>query len=364
MSNKVQDLLELSDITLIPSPINNGWRGCNNLNYLTRDIISGSIPDSLPIFTSPMDSVVDDKNWRVWYNSKINPVIPRTIDINTRQNLTPFAFSAYSFDEVKTLFLDQDRRSIQQQFKVCLDVGNGHDSWILELASKLKNIYGKQIILMGGNIENPESYVNYSKAGFDFIRLGMTSGSLVMREKFGFNYPMASLIMDTCAVREKSKTMGIRPVNIIADGGISSFVDIIKCIALGADYVMMGRELVRILEAAGTIYNKQRTTEGIDKVEEILKSTDLSEKELKDLNLVRLYSGNTTLDTQRIRGGYSSLDEITNPKIVDSKCVWVPVTKRLDSWLDDLKEHVRYSFMMSNSRSWQEFKENIKFGKV
>lgn len=364
MSSKVQELLELSDITLIPCPINNGWRGCENLNYLTRDRISGAIPDSLPIFTSPMNSVVDEKNWKIWYNSKINTVIPRTTDLETRLGWTQYTFCAFSFDEVKTIFLDQDRRNIQQQFKVCLDVGNGHDSWILELADKLKSIYGKQIILMGGNIENPESYVNYSKAGFDFIRLGMTSGSLVMREKFGFNYPMASLILDTCEVREKSKSIGIRPINIIADGGINSYTDIIKCIALGADYVMMGRELVKILEAAGTVYNKQRTSEGIEKVEEILRSTDLTEKELKDLNLVRLYSGNTTLDTQMVRGGYSSLGEISNPKIVDSKCVWVPVTRRLDSWLDDFREHIKYSFMMSNSRSWQEFKNNIKYGKI
>jgi IMP dehydrogenase/GMP reductase len=253
---------------------------------------------------------------------------------------------------------------MQQQFKVCLDVGNGHDSWVFELASKLKSIYGKQIILMGGNIENPESYVNYSKSGFDFVRIGMTSGSLVMKERFGFNYPMASLILDTCQVREKSKTVGIRPINIIVDGGISSFADITKCLALGADYVMMGRELVRILEAAGTVYDKKRSPEGIEKIDEILKSNDLSERELKDLNLVRLYSGNTTLDTQRIRGGYNNNSEITNPKVVDSKSIWVPVTRRLDSWLDDFKEHVRYSFMMSNSRSWKEFKNNIKYGKI
>lgn len=362
-SKSTQSLLELCDITLIPSPINNGWRGCERINYLTRDL-TGTLPDSLPIFTSPMDSVVDDKNWRIWANSNINSVIPRTVNFNTRVNLSQGIFSAFSFDEVKSYFLDQDRRYTGQQYKICLDIGNGHDSWILELASKLKNLYGKQMILMGGNIENPESYVNYSKAGFDFVRIGMTSGSLVMKDKFGFNYPTASLILDTCAVREKSKSIGIRPINIIVDGGISSFTDLIKCIALGADYVMMGRELVKILEAAGSVFSKTRTPEGIDKVEEILKSTDLTEKELKDLELVRLYSGNTTLDTQRIRGGFSSQDEILNPKIIDAKCVWVSVTKRLDSWLSDLREHIRYSFMMSNSRSWQEFKTNIKYGKL
>lgn len=362
--NNIQSLLELEDITLIPSPINNGWRGCENLNYLTRDLITNTIPDSLPIFTSPMNSIIDEKNWRLWNSSNINTIIPRTTNIETRLGWCQYTFCAFSFDEAKTIFLDQDRRNIQQQFKVCLDVGNGHDSWILELASKLKSIYGKQIVLMGGNIENPESYVNYSKAGFDFIRLGMTSGSLVLSDKFGFSYPMASLILDTCSVREKSKQIGIKPINIIADGGISSFSDIIKSIALGADYVMIGREFAKILEAAGTIYSKTKTPEGIDKIEEILKSTDLSDSDLKDLNAMRLYSGNTTLDMQMIRGGYSNPSDIVNPKIVDAKSVWVPVTKRLDSWLDDLREHIRYSFMMSNSRSWQEFKTNIKYGKI
>lgn len=337
----MENLLELEDITLIPSPFNTGGRSC--INYLTKDFITDSISESLPLFASPMDSITNEKNWDVWAKNKINPVIPRTIPLETRLNLCQHIFSALSLSEAESIFLNQDRRSMRQQFRICLDAGNGHDSYIFNIASRLKQLYGKQIILMGGNIENPETYMNYSNSGFDFVRIGMTSGSIVLSDKFGYRYPMASLIMDTSRVRESLKTKGIRPINIIADGGIRSFADIIKSIALGADYVMIGKEFSKILEAAGTVYNRKKTTEGIDSVEEILRSTDLSEKELRDLDLTRLYSGNST---------------------IDSKSIWVPVNRRLDSWLDDFKEHIRYSFMLSNAQNWQEFRRNVKFGKL
>lgn len=363
--NSVQDLLELDDITLIPSPKNNGWRGIESINYLTSDVVSRSIQDSLPLFTSPMNSVTDKNNWRTWLGSKINPVIPRTEDLESRLNLCSQVFTAFSFSEAKEFFLDQDRRYLQQQFKVCLDVGNGHDSWIFELGRQLKSKYGQQIILMGGNIENPETYVDYSESGFDFLRLGMTSGSLVMKEKFGYQYPIGSLLLDTALVREKARNARrTRPIYLIADGGVRCFSDIIKMLAIGADYVMIGKEFVKILEAAGRVFSKKRTEEGIETIEEILRYNDLPERELKDLELTRLYLGNTTLETQATRGGYSDPSQITNPKIIDSKSIWVPVTRRLDSWVDDFKEHVRYSFMMSNARNWQEFKNNVKYGKI
>lgn len=356
----MQELLDLDDITLIPSVINNGWRNNNQINYLTRDTISG-IQDSFPIFTSPMPAIVNEKNWRLWMNNKINSVIPRTVDLNTRLELCQYTFSCLSFEEAKQNFLDQDRRYIQAQFKLCLDVGNGHDSLILELASKLKQQYGKQVILMGGNIENPNAYVNYSRAGFDFMRVGMTSGSLVIKSKFAFGYPMASLLMEIS--KEKAKNT-VRPLNIIVDGGIKDYSDIIKCIALGADYVMIGREFAKILEAAGTVYNKKRSSDGVESLEEILRSADLSEEELKDLGVYRIYSGNTTLETQAIRAGYSNIDQLNNPKIVDSKNIWIPVTRRLDSWIDELKEHIRYTFMMTNAKNWHEFRSNVRIGRI
>ena len=356
----MQELLDLDDITLIPSVINNGWRNNNQINYLTRDIVSG-IPESLPIFTSPMPAVIDEKNWKLWTSNKINSVIPRTVNINTRLDLSQYTFSCLSFEEAKQNFLDQDRRYIQAQFKLCLDVGNGHDSLILELASKLKQQYGKQMILMGGNIENPDAYINYSRAGFDFMRVGMTSGSLVTKDQFAFSYPMASLLMEISKTKVKNT---VRPINVIADGGIRSYSDIMKCMALGADYVMIGREFAKILEAAGTVYNKKRTSEGIDSVEEILRSTDLNEKELKDLELFRLYSGNTSLENQAIRAGYSDISQLNNPKIIDSKSIWIPVTRRLDLWIDDFKEHIRYSFMMTNAKNWVEFRNNVRIGKL
>lgn len=356
-------LLELDDIMLQPADMNSG---CHPKDYSfgTTDHF-GCV--SLPIFTSPMPSVVDKTNWRVYEKAGIRTILPRTCSIEDRLEACQYMFAAFSLGEIKENFLGRGKRSSQYQFKVCFDVGNGGDTEIFNLSSQLRTTYQDQICIMAGNIGNEKTYVEYCRAGIDFVRVGITGGSLVNTDKFGFHSPLASLLIKIIGLK-KTACIGLKETKIIADGGIDTFADIIKAIALGADYVMIGRQFAKILEASGPIYQRTKNQEGRDVLEAVSPdiAKDLSQTELRDLGLQRLYCGNTTLDIQAQRNGYDNIHDWKNahPKPFDSRAEWVKINYTLDNWISDLYEVFTYGFVMGNATNWKEYKENIKFGMV
>lgn len=362
----MEKYLELSDVMLVPDNLNLGWTNSGKLDYFVLDDqeVTG-VPKSLPIFTSPMEAIVGVDNWKVWQDSGIKPILPRTVELGTRLEACGFIFCAFSLQEVRENFINIDQRGSTQQFHICIDSGNGHDVALMEIGQRLKQLYGKQVILMGGNIANPKTYEVYSGAGFDYVRVGISSGSLVDQDKYGFHYPMASILGAINSLRKSGKGR-LRDVKVIADGGITCHSDILKAIALGADYVMIGREFAKILEASGTIYKRTVKSDQdiIEEVQELEGLVNMSPIELSELDLVRQYFGNTTPEMQALRAGYSDVNswrssgEKPRVKVSDSEWTWVEIGTTLKDWIQGLKECINYGFMMSNAKSWKEFRDN------
>jgi len=357
----MERLLEFDDIALIPAEKNNG---VGKYNFSVTDDLDHS--NSLPIFASPMDSIVSENNWNVWSDNGIKPVLPRTTDINIRLEGCQYIFAAFSLKEVQQHFLSRKRNS-SLQFRICIDPGNGHDVKIFELGKALKAMYGPQINLMGGNIGHPKTYTEYCKTGFDYVRLGMTGGSLVDQSSHGFHYPQASLIIDTFGVKNTALA-GLKHTKIISDGGIESPVDILKAIALGADYVMIGKEFAKLVEASGPILRK--TEEGIlEPIENSEIISGLSKEELGLSGFLRTYSASTSLEMQAKRGGYEDIhDWLGVPgrkqNFVDARTEQVKVNRTLKDWLVEMYDCFTYGFTMSNAVDWQTFKSNAKYVKV
>ena len=205
-------------------------------------------------------------------------------------------------------------------------------------------------------------------AGFDYMRVGIASSSLADEQKYGFHYPMASLLNDIKTFKTGGPGKGLKPVKIIADGGIASHSDIIKALACGADYVMIGRQFAHTVEAAGEIYKRES---GQPEIQINLGSIQGWNRErliAEGLNLYRPYSGNTTGEIRAKRGGFGSVSEWeasqTGILISDTndKPNWILVDCSLEEWIDGFKECTYYAFMMTGSLGWSEFKKNVRYG--
>lgn len=221
--------------------------------------------NKLPIFVAPMSSVIDLNNAKIFAFNKLNVIIPRTINLEDRLNVCEEYFIAVGLDEFENKILTlnlEDRKPI----KICVDVANGHMKKLIDLCAYAKNRFGNKIIIMAGNVANPLVYYNYAYAGIDYIRLSIGSGSACTTAANAAIYtPMASLI-DECVSIKKNAERDRRNYKsipkIIADGGFNNYDDIIKALALGADYVMCGKIFAQCEEACGEKLQKFLYSDG------------------------------------------------------------------------------------------------------
>ena len=240
----------------------------------------------LPLITAPMDTAVTLDNLTAFRKSNICVALPRTIPMNhyyqnydqtdDMDNFPKHTFISLGLTEMKEL-IDSDHDYIIGN-NYLLDVANGHMQKVYDVAEEFKKAF-PDVKLMVGNIANPESYEWYARGKFvDYIRVGIGNGNACLTTKqTSIGYPKASLIRECYEIKQKlgdeidsqwkmfhdpkmtifntkpSITRDQLP-KIVADGGIKDYADIIKALALGADYVMAGSIFNKALESAGENY--------------------------------------------------------------------------------------------------------------
>ena len=116
---------------------------------------------------------------------------------------------------------------------VCIDVAHGHHNLVRHTIGILRNTFGTSVHIMAGNVATPEGHQALSDWGADSVRIGIGGGSICStRIQTGHGMPTFQSVLD-CAQRGGS-------ASIIADGGIRNSGDIVKSFVAGADYVMIG----------------------------------------------------------------------------------------------------------------------------
>ena len=206
------------------------------------------VDNKLPLFTAPMSAIVNLDNVDI-FNTNVNTIIPRNISLTDRlEYLGSDVFIALGLEEFKYL-LDTDSFKDKICY-VCIDLANGHMRRLMEACREAKNKYGKDLIIMTGNIANPETYTLYCKLGIDYVRVGIGGGSVCTTSaNTGVHYPMGSLLNNIGEVKRRREKEDCFCTKIIADGGFRNFDQIIKALALGADYVMLGRIFAKCKES-------------------------------------------------------------------------------------------------------------------
>lgn len=308
----------------------------------------GITNDRYPIFAAPMSCVVDENNWKEFVENGITPVIPRTVDYNIRLSLMKDTFVAMSLKEFQITI--NDTNNFNTTSYICVDIANGHMSCMMEECKKAKITYGNKIVIMAGNIANPKTYDLYAKSGIDYIRLGIGSGNVcTTAANTGVHYPLGSLIYNCNERRNDIKrkiynTEYITVPKLIADGGFKNFDQIIKALALGADYVMLGDLLARTFTACGKMYDTPNPIPGHD-VELTKYEAMASTKQV-----FREYYGMSTKKAQ-MEMGKTEEECRTSEGIVK----YLPVRQSLNKWLDNFAHYLKSSMSYCNCTHLEDF---------
>jgi IMP dehydrogenase len=126
---------------------------------------------------------------------------------------------------------------------LCLDSSDGYSEWQAKTARDIRKKYGDSVVIGGGNVVSADGFrYLVEKAEVDFVKVGIGGGSIcITREQKGIGRGQASAVMDVAQARDQYlKETGIY-VPICSDGGLNSDTQVIVALAMGADFVMMGK---------------------------------------------------------------------------------------------------------------------------
>ena len=367
----MEKLLRLDDISLIPSRYNYGDE-ISEINIQVEEPDDISVGKSLPIFTSPLSVLVGLRNWSFWQDSGIRTIIPSTESIEERLNLCMYVFCIFTIEEIERYFLGNVTLDSRTQYRIAFDTPNGLDAKWMDIGGKLKSRYGQQVLIMGGPVFNAVGFEYHTQLNFDFVRVGFNSEVAVRsRESHAFNYPLASLLISIKNYKITKMSNIKKFPRIIAEGNeLVGYYDMVKAIALGADYVMVGQGLSNVIEANSPIFQKDILDNDdieyipvnienydIDRIGEISKTNNWVRFFYTDPEIMERISdcNYSSFNQWRTSGGSRQGNFYGGLEMVD-----VDIT--LELWIEKFCNSLRYAFSMFGARDWNEFRSNIRYG--
>ena len=133
---------------------------------------------------------------------------------------------------------------------LCIDSSEGYSEWQSDTIKWVRERYGDTVKIGAGNVVDGEGFRYLADAGADFVKIGIGGGSIcITREQKGIGRGQASAVMDVAQERDKYfKEKGIY-VPICSDGGIVYDYHMTLALAMGADFLMLGRYFARFDES-------------------------------------------------------------------------------------------------------------------
>ncbi|MFN7684367.1 MAG: guanosine monophosphate reductase [Oligoflexia bacterium] len=234
--------ITFDDVLLVP----------NYNHYESRRDVDISMTDrkkkltlSLPLFTSNMDTVTESEMANFIGDKGGMGVLHRFLTIE--ENIEEFRKCRHpAFVSVGCSDKELERAAALRDAGAnffCVDVAHAHGRYVGRMLKQLRDLLPNACI-MGGNVATYAGADYLAQCGADIIKVGIGGGSVcTTRIKTGFGVPMLTSIQD-CARVDRS---------IIADGGIRTPGDIVKALAFGADFVMIGGMLAGTRPTPGAV---------------------------------------------------------------------------------------------------------------
>ena len=133
---------------------------------------------------------------------------------------------------------------------LCIDSSDGYSVWQKNTIKFIRDKYGDKVKVGAGNVVDAEGFKYLAEAGADFIKVGVGGGSIcITRETKGIGRGQASALIDVVEARDKYFNETGVYIPVCSDGGIVHDHHITIALALGADFVMMGRYFARFDES-------------------------------------------------------------------------------------------------------------------
>ncbi len=133
---------------------------------------------------------------------------------------------------------------------LCIDSSEGYTCWQEKTIAWVRENYGDTVKIGAGNVVDREGFMFLAKAGADFVKVGIGGGSIcITRETKGIGRGQATALIEVAAARDEYfKETGIY-VPICSDGGIVHDYHMTLALAMGADFMMLGRYFARFDES-------------------------------------------------------------------------------------------------------------------
>jgi len=246
----MKEMLSYDDVLLVPQ--------YSEVESRTQVDIGSSLDENLhlklPIISSPMDTITESKMALAIAEAGGIGIVHRYNEVEEQASIA--ARALYENENIKigaAIGMTGDFEIRAMALKaigvnvLCVDVAHGHHIMMERCLKTLKDRFGEEIHIMAGNVATPEGFEALSSWGADSVRVGIGGGSICStRVISGHGVPTFQSILDCASTSSDAK--------IIADGGIKTSGDIVKALAAGADFVIIGSLLAGTKETPGETF--------------------------------------------------------------------------------------------------------------
>ena len=232
----------------------------------TEEKVSSFMTPFEKLITAPADTTLKEANNIIW-DHKLN-ALPL---VDENQHLVYMVFRKdYDSHKENTLeLLDKDKRYIvgaginTRDYAervpalveagadvLCIDSSEGFSEWQSRTIAWIREHYGDTVKVGAGNVVDREGFRFLAEAGADFVKIGIGGGSIcITREQKGIGRGQATAVIEVAAARDEYfQETGIY-IPICSDGGIVHDYHVTLALAMGADFVMLGRYFSRFDES-------------------------------------------------------------------------------------------------------------------
>ena len=143
---------------------------------------------------------------------------------------------------------------------LCIDSSEGFSEWQKRTLAWIRERYGDAVKVGAGNVVDADGFRFLADCGADFVKVGIGGGSIcITRETKGIGRGQATALIEVCKARDEYfRETGVY-VPVCSDGGIVYDHQLTRALAMGADFIMLGRYFARFDESPSNKVSIQGT---------------------------------------------------------------------------------------------------------